>query len=52
MDGLTTAAILSGFLATWVQIAMLYYKIGRLEQKIDSLNDNLNKKNGKKEHAG
>jgi len=54
MDGLTTAAIFSGFLATWVQIAMLFYKIGRLEQKIDSLN-NKNNKNKKKEenkHAG
>jgi len=40
MDGLTTAAILSGFLATWLQIALLYYKIGKLEQKIDLLNNN------------
>ena len=40
MDGLTTAAIFSGFLATWVQMAMLFYKIGRLEQKIDGLNNN------------
>ena len=33
MDGMTMT-IFGGFVATWVQIAILYYKIGRLEQKI------------------
>ena len=39
MDGLTTAAIFSGFVATWLQIVLLYYKRGKLEQKIDLLNN-------------
>ena len=43
MDG-NTAIILGGFITTWVQIAMLYYKIGKLEQKVKDLN-NLYKKN-------
>jgi len=33
MDGLE-AAILTGFVATWLQIALLYYKIGKLEEKL------------------
>jgi len=32
-----TFTILSGFAATWVQIAVLYYKIGKLEQKVHDL---------------
>jgi len=44
MDGLTTAAILGGFVATWVQLIALNYKIGRLEQKIEMMNNKNNKK--------
>ena len=43
MDGLSTAAILGGFVATWVQLIALNYKIGKLEAKIERLNGN-NKK--------
>ena len=33
MDGIELG-IMAGFITTWVQIAMLYYKIGKLEQKV------------------
>ena len=38
MDG-NTLTVLGGFIATWAQLGFLYYKIGRLEQKIDSMNN-------------
>ena len=40
MDGLTTAAVMGGFIATWVQLIALHYKIGRLEAKIEQMNGN------------
>jgi len=43
MDGLSTAAVMGGFIATWVQLIMLNYKIGKLEAKIERMNGN-NKK--------
>jgi len=39
MDGLTTAAIMSGFIATWVQLIALFYKVGKLEEKVDRMNN-------------
>jgi len=44
MDGLTTAAILGGFITTWVQLIALNYKVGKLEQKIEMMNNKNNKK--------
>jgi len=43
MDGLSTAAIMGGFIATWVQLIALNYKIGKLEAKIERLNGNKKK---------
>jgi len=43
MDGLSTAAVMGGFIATWAQLIILNYKVGRLEAKIEKLNGN-NKK--------
>lgn len=43
MDGLSTAAVMGGFIATWVQLIALNYKIGKLEEKIERMNGN-NKK--------
>jgi len=43
MDSLTTAAIMSGFIATWVQLIALFYKVGKLEEKIDKNGNNKKK---------
>lgn len=40
MEGEIIAVILGGFVTVWLQIALLYYKIGRIEQKLDMLNNN------------
>ena len=39
MDGLTTAAILGGFITTWVQLIALNYKVGKLEQMMNNKNN-------------
>jgi len=36
MDGHMSMS-LSCFIATWAQIVMLYYKIGKLEEKVNEL---------------
>jgi len=43
MDGLSTAAVMGGFIATWAQLIYLNYKMGKLEAKIERMNGN-NKK--------
>jgi len=43
MDG-QTLTILGGFITTWIQIMVLYYKIGKLEAKIKYVLDSNNKK--------
>jgi len=47
MDG-HTLTVLSGFLATWLQIALIYYKIGKLEQKVKDLCEKIKFFHGKR----
>jgi len=38
MDGIEIAVIVGGFIPTWITIGKIYYKLGRIEQKLDNLN--------------
>ena len=46
MDG-NVITIMGGFIATWAQMAFLYYQIGRINQKLKDLNNN-NKNYGRR----
>lgn len=42
MDG-DILIVMGGFLTTWLTIAGLYYKMGKVEQHLKDLNGHLNK---------